>query len=251
MGLVFQTTPGARRAYLEETIKWSKALIEPGKDEAQVKLAPLSANEAELIILKLDQLAMDAQHEGIAKMIAEEIESILVLIRMVKAETKAAFAGILGAGSNLDVMWLRAKDVGGTLLNPAATASKGLYGGTSGGVFTWLHAFTANTSDDLVPEQRMADEAGVIHLGFLDSIEIPKVNAFRPTLAAIPAPAQSLAFNIRERGGLDQTPFARLEKPIIVGPRQTQKIDVMPNITGDSKLELLSLLVAEAQNLTL
>jgi len=249
MGIVYQANKDKIKDYPEETIKWKNALIEPGKAEAEVKVAPLSKDEAEVIILKLDQLALTAQHEGIAKMVAEEVESILVAIRMVKAETKAAFAGILGSGAQLDIMWLRPKDVGGSLLNPAGVAAKGLYGGTSGGVYTWLRTFTANTSDDVIPEQTMAEEAAVIHLGAIDPIEVPKLNAIEFTLAGIPAPAQSLPFNIRTTFGSDTVPFVRFEKPIIVGPEKTQKIVVMPNISGDSKFQLLSFLIGKAEKL--
>jgi hypothetical protein len=251
MGLVYQATKGLIKAYPQESPNWEKALIEPGKGKAEVKLAPLSADEVEMILLKLDQLAMSTQHEGIAKMVAEEAESILIAIRNVKTEAKAAFAGILGAGANLDIMWLRPKDVGGSLLNPAATASKGLYGGTSGGVYTWLNTFTANTSAEIIPEQTMAEEAAVIHLGVIDPIEVPKINAIRFTLAGIPAPAQSTPFNIRSTFGSDTVPFVRFEKPIIIGPEKTQKIEVMPNISGDSKFQLLSLLIGKAEKLTL
>jgi len=249
MGLVYQTTKVLIKNYPEETVTWAKALIEPGKAKTDVKVAPLSANEVEIILLKLDQLAMSTQHEGIAKMVAEEADSILIAIRMVKAETKSPFAGILGVGAQLDIMWLRPKDVGGNLLNPAGVANKGLYGGTSGGVYTWLHTFTANTLDDLIPEQTMAQEAAVVHLGAVDPIEVPKINAIKFTLAGIPAPAQSCPFNIRSEFGTGALPYIRFEKPIIVGPEKTQKIEVMPNITGDSKFQLMTLLIGKAEKL--
>jgi len=251
MGIVYQGNKGLIKSFVEETVKYKNALIEPGKTEAEVKLAPLSSGEVERILLKLDMLAMEKACPPVAIMIAEEAESILTLIRMVKVESKAEFAGILGAGSNLDIAWLRARDVGGALLNPAATANKGLYGGTSGGVYTWLQSFTANTSDDLIPDQIMAEEAGVIHLGAIDPVEVPKLNAILFTLAGIPTPAQSLPFNIRQSFGSETLPFVRFEKPIIVGPEKRQRIDVMPNITGDSKFQLMSLLVAKAEDLTL
>lgn len=251
MGLVLQANQGLLRSYAEETIPWRKALIEPGKAEAAIKLAPLDSDEVELILTDLDQLCMSAQHEGIAKMVAEESESILTAIRMVKTETKSPYTGILGVGANLGMMWLRPKNVGETAtLNKDATAGLGLYQGTSGGVYTWLHPFVANTSAQIIPEQTMSEEAAVIHLGMIDPMEIPKVNAMKVTLAGIPAPAQSLAFNIRESLGTNELPFVRFVKPIIVGPEKKQKLELMPYITGDSKPELMSILVARAQDLT-
>jgi len=252
MGLVFQATKGLISSYSEETVSWKKALVEPGKAVTDVKCAPLTAEEVEMILLKLDQMAMSVQHEGIAKMVAEEAESILLAVRMVKDETKSPFAGILGAGANLDMMWLRPKDVGDSnSLNSAGTDNKGLYKGTSGGVLTWTHSFTADTAAEIIPEQTMAEEAAVVHLGAIDPVEVPKVGAMKVTLAGIPAPAQSLPFNIRSAFGSQSVPFVRFEKPIIVGPEKTQKIELEPDITGDSKVQLMSLLIARAEKLTI
>jgi len=237
-------------SFKEEDIPFTEALIQPGQAEATVHAAALEPDEVERIILKLDQLAMSVQHEGIANMIAEEMDSILLAIRMVKTETKEPFMGLLGFGAALDLAWLRPKDVGGSLLNPAGTAAKGLYGGTSGGVYTWLNTFTANTAAEVIPEQTMAEEAAVIHLGAIDPIEVPKCNMITFTVAGIPAPAQSLPFDIRQTFSDNSVPFVRFEKPIIIGPEKKQKIEVMPYTSGDSKFQLLSLLIAKAEALT-
>lgn len=97
----------------------------------------------------------------------------------------------------------------------------------------------------------MVEEAAVIHLGAIDPVEVPKLESIRFTLAGIPAPAQSLPFNIRQGFANYSLPFVRFEKPVIVGPEATQLIDVYPNLSGDSKLQLLSLVIAKAQILTL
>jgi len=170
---------------------------------------------------------------------------------MVKDETKELFMGIQGLGSSLDMAWLRPKDVGATtLLNSAATAGLGLYNGTNGAVYTWLHSFIAGTSSIIIPEQTTIEEAAVVHLGALDAVEIPKVNAITFTIQGVDSPTQSMPFNIRRSVGADSLPFVRFEKPIIVGPEKKQKVAVMPNITGDSKFQLLSLLIAKASSLT-
>lgn len=250
MGLVLQNNEALIANYEEETITWNEALIEPGRPQAQLAQAKMSSDEVRRLVLKMDQMAMSRQHEGIAVMIAEEMASILAAVRRVKTETKEEFWGLLGAGANLDIAWLRPKDFGNTLLNPLATASKGLYGGTSLSVYTWLHTFVANTSDDILPTQIMSEESGMIHLGAIDPIEVPKLNMITFTLAGIPAPAQSMPFNIRRGFGIEEVPFVRFEKPIIIGPERTQLIEVMPNIAGDSKFQLLSLVIARAQDLT-
>jgi hypothetical protein len=250
-GIIYQSNRGLIKDYPEETVRYEDAMIEAGKVAAEVKLAPLSSAEAKRLILKLDTLAMEKANPLIASIVAEEVQSIITLVRMVKAETKAEFMGILGSGANLDICWLRAKHVGSSLLNSAGTASKGLYGGTSGGVLSWLHTFTAGTSEDLIPSQTMAKTAGVIHLGFMDPIEVPKVEAVQFRIANIPTPAQTLNFNVRLSFGTESLPVARLEKPVLYGPEKLQQVTVFPNIDGDSKLQPISFLVAKAEDLTL
>ena len=239
--------------YLAGTEQWSKALIAPGQAEASVKLAALSAEEVDLILMKLDMLALNRQNPAIAAMMAEEADSILTAIRMVKTETKEAFRGILGAGANLDIMWLRPQDVGGTILNPAATGSLGLWAGTSGAVYTWLHSWTTGgTKETMIPSQKMAEEGAVVHLGAIDPIEVPRCTAIQFTLSGLPAPPQSLARNIRKGFGTQDIPVMRFEKPIIIGPEKTQVVEVNATTTvGDTKLQLLSLLIAKAEDLTL
>ena len=229
----------------------AKALIEPGRETVVVPAASLSRREAELLLLKLDALAAQLACEQIAKVVSMHAEQIVLAVRMLKRETKAEFAGILGAGANLDICWLRPKHVGGPLLNAPAVAGRGLYGGTSGGVLTWLRPFTAGTPIAIIPEQTMAEEATVIHLGAIDLIEVPKLEAIRFQLAGIPTPAQSLPFTFRPSLATETLPLVIFEKPIIVGPERSQEMVAFPNITGDSRLQLLSFLIARAQDLLL
>ena len=253
MGLIWNNCKGlARQSYADETVNWKKALIEPGKDQASVKVGSLSSEEVELICLGLDQLIQSRYNEAVAVAMAEEMESILTLARMVKAETKAPFQGSLAVGTQLAMMLLRPKDIGGSLLNPAGTASCGLYAGTSASVYTWLHTFTENASEYMIPTQTMYQWAGVIHLGLLDTVEIPKVNALQWTLAGLASVPQSVSNTMKKSMGQTfDVSFARFDKPVIVGPLRSQRLALMPYATGDSKPELVSLLFARAQDLSL
>jgi len=251
MGIIYQHNKALiGKSFAEEDIPFKDALIQPGQAEVTVKAAMLDPDEVERIILKLDQLAMSTQHEGIANMIAEEMDSILLAIRMVKAETKQSFMGLLGFGSQLDIRWLVPKDVGATWFT-SDTGSIGLHAGTAGAVYTWLYNYTANSDSDIIPEQTMKEEVGLILLGAIDPVEVPKCNKIQFTLAGIPAPAQSLPFSIRQTFGDNSVPFVRFEKPIIVGPEKKIKVEVMPYASGDSKLELLAFVIAKAESLAL
>ena len=247
MGLIYKVNLGLIKSYGEETVPVRRALLQTGQPEVKVKVAKLDADEVEILLLKLDQLALSKQNEAIAIMLAEEAESILTAIRIVKDETKEPFLGIQGLGSSLDMVWLRPKHVGdNTLLNSANTSGLGLYNGTNGAVYSWLQSFIAGTTKDIIPEQTMIEEAAVIHLGIIDTVEQPKCNAITFTLQGVASPTQPLAFNIRPSLGSESLPFVRFEKPILVGPEKKQKVTLVPNITGDSKVELLSLLITKA-----
>lgn len=238
--------------YKEETLSWGKALITPGQDAVSVKCGPLSRAEVEAVLIKLDLLALNRQNPVITAILAEEADSILMAIRRVKAETKEAFRGILGAGASLDICWLRPHHVGDKyLLNSAATASTGLWGGTVAAVYTWLHTVVANTVDNIIDEQTMIEDAAVIHLGAIDPIEVPKLEAITFKISGITSPAQSLAFSKRSTFGTELTPVVRFEKPVFVGPEKKQEIGLYPQVAGDTRFELLSLLITKAENLAL
>ena len=250
MGLVYQQNQDLIREYLEESKAITNLLIQPGQMEVTCKLAPLSAEEVKAILFKLDSMALSTLVPAVATIVAEEVLGILTAIRMVKAETKEEFRGLLGAGATLDICWLRAKHIGGTLLNPAATGSKGVHG-QANATTVWLYGHTADTSTDIIPEQIMKEEAGVIHLGAIDPIEVPKLEAIQFTLAGIATPAQPLELRLRKGFGANEVPMVRFEKPVIVGPEKKQKISVEPYATGDDKCQLLSILIAKAEDLAL
>ncbi|GAI69458.1 unnamed protein product [marine sediment metagenome] len=238
--------------YKEETLSWGKALITPGQDAVSVKCGPLSRAEVDAILIKLDLLSLNRQNPAISAILAEEADSILIAIRRVKAETKENFRGILGAGASLDICWLRPHHVGDKyLLNSGEATTTGLWGGANGAVVTWLHEIATQEADCIIDEQKMIKEAAVIHLGAIDPIEVPKFEAITFKSSGITSPAQSLAFSKRSAFGTELTPVVRFEKPILIGPEKTQEIALYSQATGDTRLELLSLLITKAENLVL
>lgn len=251
MGIVFSANRALVANYQEETATIRDILIEPGRPEASVKLAPLTSVEVDKILKKLDSLVMQLANPAIATIVAEEVQAILVAIRMCKTETKEDFMGLLSAGSNLDICWLRPMHIGSSLLATSGS-NKGLYAGTNAAVLTWLHNFTATTETDMVPEQTMKEEAVVIHLGAVNPIEDPKLESIKFYLAGIPTPAQSCEFRgIRKSFGSQDVPIVRFEKPIIVGPEKKQQIKVKPYVTGNDKCQLLSLLITKSEDMLL
>lgn len=251
MGLVYRTNQQMIMHYDAGMAEVDNALITPGQDKVVVKVAEVDADEVRRLLQKIDAIANSYMNEAVAVTYAEVFPAILTAMRMVKEETKAPFKGMVASGTELDAVALIPENFGGAILNPAATGSTGLYGGTAAGVYTWMNAssFTAGTSDDLMPEQIMDKYAAVVHIGAIDTVAVPKINRIRFTISGIATPAQPTVFNIRGVNGT--TPFVRFERPVIVGPLKKQKIDVDPNIAGYSKFELLSVLIAKADVLTM
>lgn len=249
MGLVYKTNQHLIMHYDAGTASVDNALITPGQDKVVVKVAEVDAEEVQSLLLKVDAIANSYMNEAVAVAYAETFPVILTAMRMVKEETKSPFKGIIASGTELDAAALIPQFVGSTKM-ATTTTSTGLYGGTGNAVFTWLSAsLTAGTSASLLPEQTMSQYAAVVHIGAVDTVAVPKINRVLFTLSGIPSPAQSTQFDIRGVNGT--TPFVRFHKPIIVGPLKKQKVDVDPNVTGYTKFQMMSIIIAKADVLDL
>jgi hypothetical protein len=239
------------------SFNWTSALIDSGKTAVALTLMGLSPDEVNAVCSKLDMIFRNPENQDIANMIAEEILNILAAIEAVKWQTQSSFGGILAQGTQLDIWPMRPKDVGGALLNPAATGSKGLYGGTSAGVFDWLKAaLTGGTNTDYIPSQVMWQYAGMIHLGAIEKIQIPKIEGIQFTLGGVASPPQPCSRNYKKMWGVGrEVSFTRFEKPVLIPPLKTQLVQVAPDgpatATNDSDFEMISLIIAQSQNKSL
>lgn len=255
MGLIYKENESLIRDYDEEPkMPWSKALIIPGSKVVEVNCAAVSKEEVAAILLKLDMMAHEANSDVIARALVSEADSVITLVRAVKKEVggAATFMGVQGAGQNLDLAWLRAKHLGSTLLNKAGTLLCGVYG-QANGTLVWLYStFVGGTAINYLPSQTMDDYAGLIHIGAIDPVINPPHDAITFTIAGRTSPAQSLGWNVRKAFNEDVVPFVKFELPVLVTPKTTQQIQVLPTVTGaDSKMQLISILCAQAKDLTL
>jgi len=242
MGLVYKTNQHLIMHYDAGTAAVDNALITPGQDRVVVKVAEVDAEEVQSLLQKVDAIANSYINEAVAVAYAETFPVVLTAMRMVKEEAKAPFKGIIASGTELDATALIPEDVGGTVLGAGGS---GLYLYAAGTVIrTWLETFATGTAEAMIPEQTMSQYAAVVHIGAIDSVAVPKVNRIKFTLSGVPTPAQPTIFNIRGVNGT--APFVRFQKPVLVGPLKKQKVEVDPNITGDSKFELMSVLIARA-----
>jgi hypothetical protein len=253
MGLIYNKVMGEGivKDYPEnDTEAITDAIVTTGKDAGSGNLASFSKDEATRLLRKVDTLIPSDLQGFISKIVGENFKSIITLARLVKEQAGGVFAGELSSGIDQDIWLLEPKDVGGVLMNSAPAGALGLYAGGGGGVFTWYTAaFVANNAATgvIIPAQAMTQYCGVIHLGLIEWLEVPKIIAYQYTMSGQAGPRQSLSW-LREAMGDNALSVARFELPIIVGPLKNSGLVLMPNITGGGKVQLLSFMVARAQD---
>lgn len=251
MGIVWKMNESLAHEYPEEPQgKLKDFLVNPSQAEPTFKLAALSGDEAATILKKLDSFAPGWSPQ-VALMLAEGAFAVIQTVRLAKYQTQQNFRGIFAQGGELDLTMLRPKDVGGTpMRGTAAVGSLGLYGGTGAAVYTWLRAFTVNTSANIIPSQTMSQWGAMVYLGFVDPLEVPPVGAVQPTLFSVAVPPQTLNFQLGKTFGNNELYCAKLEKPIIIPPLGIQSWALMPWRTGDGKPQPIAIIASRSQDLT-
>ena len=249
MGLVYSQVGSWIKAYAERSVTLREALVTPGQESVTITAEALTTEEVNALALKLDIMANGKQNEAIAAMVAKSFPTIVTAVQWVKDKSGQEFRGAKALGRQLDIAWLTAGDIGGTILRGTADAgSLGIYAQTPAdpNTFKWLYSFTENTGVFIIPTQSMKEEAACIHLGMIDTAPITAVNRIKFTMSGVDAPDQSLSFSHTDGSDLSLQEF---EYPVVVGPERSQRIKLYPYRTGSSKPELLTLLVAMAEDL--
>jgi len=241
-----------------QTLQVTSALISPGKVSVNQAVAAMTGNQVNALIAKLDSIYRSDVSNPIADMIAEEIRSIIALVRIIAqaAQGSSEFAGILASGQQLDVWPLRPKDVGGVYLNGAGTGSKGLYGGASAGVFSWYQTgLVAGSASTIIPTQTTSGQSpygGLIILGAMEKTYTPKIESISLVLQGQPSgtvPAQPCAMTSKRTFGEDNDiSIFRLEKPVIITQNESFGVTIMPNISGATNFELIAVMCGQVQS---
>ena len=252
MGTVYNQNAGLIKDYAAEpTGVVTDYLIDPSQPSAQYDLAALTTDEVTTILKKLDSMTPGWGPQA-TMMVAEGAFAVLQAVRLVKAQAKQNFRGIYAQGGSLDLRWLRPKDVGGAILRGSAAAGAlGLYAGAGGAVYTWLSTLVVNTTNHMIPSQTNELYAAVVYLGFIDPIEVSAIDQVQFTLYGVSVTPQQADFKMLRTFDSNDTPAAKLEKPIIVPPLGTQALDVYSYRSGDTKIQPVAILVARASELTI
>ncbi len=254
MGVVYSQNKALEHAYPavdQGTIE--DILIDPSQQTPTYTMASLSQDEVTTILKKLDSLAFGNSPQ-VSLMMSEGAYAVIKAVQLVKAQSKQQFRGEFAQGAALDLRFLRPKDVGGIILSPASTfgaGATGLYSGLAASVYTWLHAGVAITTYQLIPSQTMELYAAVVYLGFVNPIDVPKVDAYQFTLYGVQVPAQSCEFRFMKTFGVNELSAVKMERPVIVPPLGIQALQVYQSITGDDKIQPIAIVIARAQELTI
>lgn len=220
------------------------ALIEPGRVSTLMDVAPMTGSEIFSLVQMLDRMTLCPPwskvnelllledntlvhpeskdtlrslyiYSEIARIVAEELRSILVLVRIVAFRNHISFAGQNACGPQLTIKWLKESDIKGPL----------------------------NSGDPaLIPTQCMSMYAGVIHMGVLTNNwkEILSDDEMRFTFNGVP---MQVPYDINR-------PVTFFEKPILVPPGFTQRLEfIQKKNTVESQPKLISLLVCRAQDI--
>lgn len=237
------------------------ALIKVGAVGVPESVSNLQAAQVAAIINKLDTIWRSDVSHPIANMIAEDCRAVLSLIRILGAAAggSAEYAGILASGPQFDIWPLRPKDIGNIFLNGAFTVvgagALGLYGGPSGGVFTWAQpGMVAGVAQTIIPLQTTQGRSpfgGVVLFGGIEKTYTPKIEGIQVTLqgATNIVPAQPTAMTMKRTFGDDNDiSIFRFEKPILIPHQTAFAVNIMPNVSGFSNFEVVACMVGQVQN---
>jgi len=199
----------------------------------EMKLAALSEFEIETIVNMIDKMLYKNANYAVKSLITENFDLIVDLIRAVKAETKQEFGGPRAKGNAL------------TLIDLTPDVFTNIWGGAT---TTYEIEHTSTGAKDYIgtsasPES-VAEEEGIIILGFVDRVTNPTVNKVLLTKNGDPYPYQTLNWDV-----IDDFPLASLPEPIIVTPESNFYIQANVYRTGICKMRPVGFKVIQGKNI--
>ena len=199
----------------------------------------LSADELKYLTEDLESLAEQQSNPLVANMIARNSPRILDLVRVVNAQSgcQQGYGGAGARGNALVVNPLRQGDV--TITHGWQVAI------TAIGATTWIGSSTSTIAMTV----SSLPVLGHIYLGFVDPIEVPKVDAVQLVKNGDPWPEEVLVFNWRHGFGSHSTPVHELKQPWIVPPGENYYIPLRYNRVGDDRLEPIAFTVKRASDI--
>ena len=189
------------------------------------KASALSSAEVQAFVTQLDAIIHSQQCPVVKDIIARNARLLLDAIRVVNINTKQGFKGFAARGSELEINYVRPKTFNKT---------------------TWLQSIASAGTVSWLAETKALEEEALVILGWIDPIEVPKIDAVLYTKDGDPLPAQTLPFEVRDAFGTIKTPVVEQKLPITVLPEHKIKIDMNAFATGDDKIQPIAFHIRKA-----
>lgn len=182
----------------------------------------------------------------IAAMVVRAAPRILDAVRMVNEHTRSGYGGAAGRGNQLIAQPMQLFDI--LRYNPSSTAvgtypmTTWLRQPTSTGASAWSGTSTY-TNPMIVSSLPYLSH---VYVGFIDAVEVPKVNKIQIIKDGDPYPVENPNFEWRGTFGDNMVPTHELLQPWIIPPTSAYYIAVNYYAVGDDKLQPIAFTVKRA-----
>ncbi len=184
-----------------------------------IKMASFDQDEYDALINLLDKTFYKNSLASAASIVAENILPIIDLIRVVKTNTKEAFAGVRAKGRQLTLELLTA-DVLPSVWGNANPANYE-YTISSTGSLDYIGSASSPV--------KVGEEEGQIYLGFIEPVPVPKINKLAMNKNGEPYPYLTIDWSAKKDN------IACLPEPWIFPPESNYYIRVSAYKTGDTE----------------
>lgn len=209
------------------------------------KALDIPAEDFEILKQELDAFVDEAQDPVLARMVARGSPRILDGIRLVNDASKNGFKGAAARAMEL-------------LFNPLIVADINAAGAATAKT-TWLTTVNATGAANWSGSSAAANLNNMlvsslpvlchVYLGFINPIEIPKVNMLQLVKNGDAMAREYLPYNWRQTFGANRVPTYELKQPWIIPPGENYYIPVNYYLTGDDKLEPIAFTVRRATDI--
>jgi hypothetical protein len=206
----------------------------------------LSKDECELLASEIDTFVDWDTAPRIASMVVRAAPRILDAVRLVNAQTNQGYGGAAGRGQQLIAQPLQLFD----LLRAAPSSTvvgtypmlSWLVSKASTGAIAWSGTSTYNNTMVVDSLPYLAH----IFIGFIDTIEVPKINKIQIVKDGDTYPVENPNFEWRGTFGDNMVPCHELLQPWIIPPASKYYIGVNWYAVGDDKLQPIGFAIKRA-----
>lgn len=232
------------KRYISSTKDYKPGFVFIGSKQWQV--TDISKEEVETLGQEIDTFVDWESAPRIASMVTRAAPRILDAVRLVNAQTKQGYGGAAGRGQQLIAQPLQLFDL--LRAAPSSTVvatypmTTWLVSKASTGAIAW--SGTSTYCNTMVVDS--LPNLAHVFIGFIDSIEIPKINKIQIVKDGDTYPVENPNFEWRGAFGDFQVPSHELLQPWIIPPSSKYYIGVNWYATGDDKMQPIGFAIKRA-----